>query len=243
MNSTRCLIVNADDFGLSPGVNRGIIRAHEHGIVTSASLMVRRTAAAAAAAYAQTHPEFSVGLHVDLCEWIYANDEWRPAYEVVSLHDATAVAAEVARQLEAFRQLVGRDPTHLDSHQHVHRSEPVRSVLLTHARHLGVVVRGEDPTVQYCGKFYGQSDKGQPYPEGITVEALLSILNDLPVGNTELGCHPGEGSDADSVYREERQVECQTLCDPRTREALRAQNIVLCSFRSGCVQGTTARTR
>lgn len=48
------MIVNADDFGLSPGVNRGIIQAHEHGIVTSASLMVRRAAAYQAAQYART---------------------------------------------------------------------------------------------------------------------------------------------------------------------------------------------
>src|SRR5256885_15259517 len=46
--SARHLIVNADDFGLSAGVNAGIIRAHEHGILTSASLMVRGAAAASA---------------------------------------------------------------------------------------------------------------------------------------------------------------------------------------------------
>ena len=58
----RRLIVNADDFGQSPGVNRGIIEAHQHGIVTSASLMVSWPAAAEAAAYgraannAKEHP-------------------------------------------------------------------------------------------------------------------------------------------------------------------------------------------
>ena len=44
---TRHLIVNADDFGQSAGINRGIIEAHEHGIVTSTSLMVRWPAAGA----------------------------------------------------------------------------------------------------------------------------------------------------------------------------------------------------
>src|SRR5687767_10207836 len=62
----RYLIVNADDFGLSPGVNAGIVAAHENGIVTSASLMVRKLAAAEAADYGRRHPKFSVGLHVDL---------------------------------------------------------------------------------------------------------------------------------------------------------------------------------
>ena len=62
----RWVIVNADDFGRSRGVNRGIVEAHERGIVTSASLMVRWAAAADAAAYARMRPELSVGLHVDL---------------------------------------------------------------------------------------------------------------------------------------------------------------------------------
>ena len=49
----RALIVNADDFGLSPGVNAGVARTHEQGILTSASLMVRQPAADEAAAYAR----------------------------------------------------------------------------------------------------------------------------------------------------------------------------------------------
>jgi predicted glycoside hydrolase/deacetylase ChbG (UPF0249 family) len=64
----RTLIVNADDFGLTSGVNAGIARAHEEGILTSASLMVRWPAAAEAAAYAARTPGLSVGLHVDLGE-------------------------------------------------------------------------------------------------------------------------------------------------------------------------------
>ena len=65
----RFLIVNADDFGQSAGVNRGVAMAHEQGIVTSASLMVRWPAATGAAAFGRAHPGLSVGLHVDLGEW------------------------------------------------------------------------------------------------------------------------------------------------------------------------------
>jgi predicted glycoside hydrolase/deacetylase ChbG (UPF0249 family) len=53
MSTNRYLIVNADDFGQSHGVNRGVIEAFENGIVTSASLMVRWPAAVEAAAYAR----------------------------------------------------------------------------------------------------------------------------------------------------------------------------------------------
>src|SRR5207249_100992 len=81
------LIVNADDFGLSPGVNRGIVAAHEQGIVTSASLMVRWSAAAAAADYGRGHPALSLGLHLDFGEWAYRGGAWVRLYKVVSLDD------------------------------------------------------------------------------------------------------------------------------------------------------------
>jgi chitin disaccharide deacetylase len=80
MSGGKYLIVNADDFGRSPGVNRGIIKAYACGIVTSASLMVRWPAAAEAAAYGQEHLPLSLGLHVDLSEWVYRNGEWTPLY-------------------------------------------------------------------------------------------------------------------------------------------------------------------
>src|SRR4051812_27428780 len=115
MTGTRYLIVNADDFGRSPGVSRGILRAHRRGIVTSASLMVRWPGAAEAVAGCRDHPGLGLGLHLDLGEWSWRDGRWVPAYEVVPL-DASAVAEEASRQLAAFRRLVGDDPTHLDSH-------------------------------------------------------------------------------------------------------------------------------
>src|SRR5688572_29103796 len=128
MTAIRHLIVNADDFGQSAGVNKGVLRGCDEGIVTSASLMVHWPAAADAAEAALARPDLSVGLHVDLGEWRLAAGEWVPIYQVVPLVDADAVRTEIARQLEAFRHLMGHDPSHLDSHQHVHRREPVRSV-------------------------------------------------------------------------------------------------------------------
>jgi predicted glycoside hydrolase/deacetylase ChbG (UPF0249 family) len=121
---TRYLIVNADDFGMSRGVNDAIARAHEEGILTSASLLVRHPLAEEAAAYAQAHPELSVGLHVDLGEWVYSADGgWTALYERAADGD---IAREVSEQLAEFRRLMGRDPTHVDSHQHVHWSRGSR---------------------------------------------------------------------------------------------------------------------
>lgn len=226
----RVLIVNADDFGRSPGVNRGVIQAHEHGIVTSASLMVRWPAAIAAARYCRDRAGLSVGLHLDLGEWAYRNGQWEPVYEVQPTDDADAVAAEVERQLDAFHRLVRRPPTHLDSHQHVHLEEPVSSILKSAGDDLGVPVRCHSPSVRYSGEFYGQTGKGDPWPTGISMDGLKDILRALPAGATELGCHPGLDEDFESVYLTERSQEVLVLCDPRARTMLMAEGIRLQRF-------------
>ena len=136
INVARRLIVNADDFGLSSPINRGIIESYRHGIVTSASLMVRWPAAVEAVLLCRTAPAtrpLSLGLHIDLGEWAWRQDGWKALYEVVDLEDRKAIEREVARQAAQFESLTGTTPSHLDSHQHVHRQEPVRSVLLAMA--------------------------------------------------------------------------------------------------------------
>ncbi len=232
MPATRYLIVNADDFGQSPGVNRGILEAHERGIVTSTSLMVSWPAAVEAASLDRAHPRLSIGLHVDLCEWAYKEDGWVMVYARVPVDDRAAVEEEMRHQLATFRRLVDRDPTHIDSHQHVHREEPVRSILASIAEKLNVPLRHYSPTVNYCGNFYGQTGKGQPLPATITVEGLLETLAGLPSGFTELGCHPGLDPELASTYGSERAQEVRTLCDPRVRAALAALGIELRSFAS-----------
>jgi predicted glycoside hydrolase/deacetylase ChbG (UPF0249 family) len=227
----RYLIVNADDFGQSPGINRGVIEAHAHGIVTSASLMVRWPDAVEAAAYSRAHPDLSLGIHLDFGEWAYRDETWIPLYQVVPDADIKAVAEEVSRQFDTFRCLVGADPTHIDSHQHVHREEPIRSALIDVADNMAVPLRDCSPAVQYCGSFYGQTAEGAPLPQFISVEGLISILKELPPGTTELGCHPGIGAGLpETMYRGERSKEVAALCDPQIRTAIVDMGIELRSF-------------
>jgi chitin disaccharide deacetylase len=226
----RILIVNADDFGQSPGVNAGVIEAHERGIVTSASMLVHWPGATQAAEYARGRPSLGVGLHLDLAQWAYVEGEWVSDYERVSLTDPEAIEREVRRQLDLFKDLLGRDPTHLDSHQHVHLHEPVESVTARLAAELGVVLRGRSSRVRHCGDFYGQTGTGDPFPEGIGIERLVELIESLPPGRSELACHPGRGLGPDAVYGPERGRELAVLCDPRAREAIERQGVVLRSF-------------
>jgi predicted glycoside hydrolase/deacetylase ChbG (UPF0249 family) len=221
MSSQRFLIVNADDFGLSEGINQGIIAAHEHGILTSASLMVRWPAAEQAAAYARSSRTLDVGLHLDLGEMSYIDGQWRSVYEIVSQDsDEKSFREEVTRQIERFIELMGGPPTHIDSHQHRHTREPLRGVVLEQCERLNVPLRAVTPHIQYVGGFYGQSPRGSSHPECISVESLLGLLQSLPAGVTELGCHPAAFVDFRSTYDRERLIELETLCDARVRQVL-----------------------
>ncbi len=231
--SEQCLlIVNADDFGLSRGINAGIIRTIEDGIVTSTSLMVRGEFAAEAAEYANSHPQLSVGLHIDLGEWQFLGGHWQPRYIVVPLDDERLVRNEIVRQLDEFRRLIGGDPTHIDSHQHVHREGLVLRVADDLANQLQIPLRHCNRAIRYCGDFYGQPYPGQSSPDAVSVEAFKRVIDTRPLGITELACHPGLDQDFESDYSVERQWEVNSLCSPDAKAATATQRVVLRSFRS-----------
>lgn len=230
-SAARHLIVNADDFGLTNGINRGIVQAHERGIVTSASLMVRYPAAAEAARYARALPALSIGLHFEAAEWRFRDGGWSVAYEVIDPADPVQIRAELETQLARFQQLMGRTPTHLDSHQHLHMREPAKSILLEAAERMAVPLRGCSPVVRYCGDFYGQTGEGEPFPDGISFVALSAMIDQLEPGWTEIGCHPGYAGELDSVYLAEREQELRVLCSPEAKAALQRHGLALRSFR------------
>lgn len=205
----RRLIVNADDLGYTDQVDRGIVEAHERGIVTSASLMVDRPAAAHGAEVARQAPRLSVGLHAVLDR----GGELTVAPE--------RCEEELERQLARFQELVGRRPTHVDSHHHVHRDPPLRTAFRAFAKRHALPLR--DHTVRHCGLFYGR--------EAIGVERLLELLEGLEDGDTELGCHPGYADGLDSRYTTEREQEVRTLTNPRVRARLDELGIKLVGWR------------
>jgi chitin disaccharide deacetylase len=218
----RRLIVNADDFGASEGINRGIVECHERGILTSTSLMVTGAAVGQAIELARAHPDLAIGLHWD----VWGEDE-----REFDTSDIPAVREEFARQLEEFRRLMDRDPTHVDSHRHAHRTERLMPVFEELVAPLAVPLRG-DGTVTFVGGFYAQWEWGVTELEHVSVPALQRMLREeVAEGWTEFSCHPGYPSPGyGAMYLEERVEEVRTLADPRVRETIEELGIRLCSY-------------
>jgi predicted glycoside hydrolase/deacetylase ChbG (UPF0249 family) len=217
------LIVTGDDFGITSGVNRGIVQAHREGILTSTSLMVDRPACEEAAALGRACATLSVGLHLEL-----------------NRDDPDRIPDELERQLARFIELVGADPTHADSHHDVHYDPRVLPHMLAWSARTGVPVRGHSGA-RHFPKFYGQWG-GETHLEQIGVAGLLRLLDvEISDGVTELNCHPGYVEPGfPSSYAAEREEELRTLCDNRVHQAVLEREIRLIGFRELRALATSA---
>jgi predicted glycoside hydrolase/deacetylase ChbG (UPF0249 family) len=211
MNATKRLIVNADDLGRSPAVNRGVLEAHRRGIVTSASLSVNFPSAADVPVLAQDTPSLGIGLHLTFSggapvlppERIptVVDGEGRlpPAPEGVDQARPDELLAEARAQLRRFRELMGREPTHLDTRQHAHRRSVPLEAVLTLAWETGLPVRNVSPDVHERLRREGIRTTDQVTAEfdgeTASLEALVTLLGGLPLGTTELMCRPSLGED------------------------------------------------
>lgn len=151
----RNLIVNADDLGLSEGVNRGVADTHSNGIVTSASVLANGAAFPDALKLAKTAPALGLGIHLNLSDGPPCSDpetvttllnergEFSGGPESVLLRkargvlDLREVEAEWNAQIEKVRN-AGIEPTHLDGHKHVHMLPGLFEIALRLAKHYGI---------------------------------------------------------------------------------------------------------
>ena len=106
----------------------------------------------------------------------------------------------------------------------------MRTLVYEAAARLGVPLRDMSDDVCYWGGFYGQTADGRPLPRYIGVTALVRRISTLSAGITEMGCHPAETDDLETMYLTERRREVRTLCDPRVKAALTTAEVALRSF-------------
>jgi chitin disaccharide deacetylase len=157
----RRLIINADDFGLTGGVNRAIVEGHEHGVVTSTTLMANGQAFEDAIALAQSRPRLGVGCHIVLVDGAPVLDETAVrslldrssdsssnprfregiarfgALALLGRLDESEIEAEATAQIRKL-QTAGVTVTHIDSHKHTHLFPRVLRPLLRAAASCGV---------------------------------------------------------------------------------------------------------
>jgi predicted glycoside hydrolase/deacetylase ChbG (UPF0249 family) len=142
----RSLVVNADDLGLTMGVNTGIFEAHDRGILTSASLFANAAATADAIRHAHVRPSLGVGCHLSLVDGqptlsptrvptLVADDgRFRPSWKpfIVACLRGRVSLGEVERELTAQIDRLRSDGitlTHLDAHKHVHAFPPIFAIV------------------------------------------------------------------------------------------------------------------
>ncbi len=191
----RQLIVNADDFGYTPGVSQGIIRASREGIVTSTSVMVNMPYAAEWILRAQQDvPGLGLGLHLTLTagrpilppeevpDLVTESGTFLPKAQLIlrlPRLDMAQVERELRAQVEAFKALVRQPPDHLDSHHHItYLSPPLAALMIQLARDLSVPIRrpvpggpgGQEQAVRLLKDAVG--DLSDAY-----VEEMIEILN------------------------------------------------------------------
>jgi len=242
--SDKYLIINADDGGLSPAIDEGILDTIRAGSITSVSLLVNPPFSPCIKAFKESG--VSIGLHLNLTLGkpctpspppLLVDQEGRFHGYGSSNHSAlerATVKVEFLQQLDRFRDLTGTEPTHLDVHKHLHRSSAVvLSVVLEMAVMLNIPLRCTDDAgrsacraaeIMATDHFLGDV-KPSPY---WTIERLKEQLERVSPGITELMCHPGRnGMPMEGItYMAERDEERRTFCSSEARELLASLRLV-----------------
>jgi hypothetical protein len=246
------LLVNADDFGRTQGVNSGVVEAHLFGIVKSATVMVLEPAAEEGVSDVRRRAHrLALGLHFVLTGGgLPASSPDRIGSLLVDGRfprhpddlPPELRAEEIARELEAqiflFEKMAGAPPSHLDSHHHAALHRSVQPVFAQTALRLGIPVRASTGAAREALRAAGVRTPDRFvdtfYGEQATIGVLRSILAGLGHEATELMCHPGHADErllSGSSYARERERELNLLCDPEVKTIVAEQRIRLISFR------------
>ena len=271
--STREIIVNADDFGLTEGINRGIIYGYQNGIVTRASIMASGSAFNHAISLSKDNPGLPIGIHLTLVaerpvsptdkirSLIGSNGLFFKDYKtfLVKYFKHKIKLEEIHIEIEAQMEMLqnrGLRINHIDSHQHLHMLPGIFELVFTAAKKLGIekirLLRAnglrlksmrelaltlmqkaclrkiERKGIKFIPNYWGMSRNSV-----LKEEALLSFINKIIPGVTEIVCHPGY---VDSEYREKYsdwgycpEEELRALTSEKVKRELNAQNIYLIS--------------
>jgi len=240
------LIVNADDFGISIGTNYGILEAHKNGIVSSTTLMVNMPACDHAIEIAKSNPTLGVGIHFNLTKGkplttinslTSPSGEFFKNYKNVALTNEEEIENELRAQLGKFLSY-GIEPSHFDSHHHVHLLPNVLNVVEKLAKEYNKPIRkawyadliGRD----FSKDIRGNDAFGDFFGEDITIDTLKTIIKNAKGKVLEIMCHPSF-LDPDiyhgSSYNLGRINEYSILTSKEIKDFIKEKDIELINFK------------
>lgn len=209
------LVVNADDFGYSPSVNKGIIEGHVKGIITSTTVLVDAVAVQEAAELSQ-YPDLSVGLHFNP----------KPGEDL---------EAEFRRQLELFESIVGHKPDSIDTHKSLPSDKKNMEQMLrkysddhnTPVRRLG--------KAKFIRSFFGLNvdGSGTLNEDNVTVASLKAAIDEADSEVNEIMTHVGYCDDyllSKSSYNKTREKELQSVLDPSIKSYIESKDLKLVNW-------------
>ncbi|WEE15555.1 chitin disaccharide deacetylase [Citrobacter koseri] len=247
----RLLIVNADDFGLSKGQNYGIVEACRNGVVTSTTSLVNGEAIDHAAQLCRDVPKLAVGMHFVLTlgkpltampgltrEGLLGKWIWQMAEEETLPLDE--ISHELECQYQRFIDLFGREPTHLDSHHHVHMFPQIFPIVAQFAAKRGVALRIDRQSVLNADDLpvalrSSQGFSSEFYGDAISEALFLQVLDasaDRGEKSLEVMCHPAfiDNIIRQSAYCYPRLTELDVLTSASLKYAIAERGYRLGSF-------------
>ncbi|WP_100011573.1 ChbG/HpnK family deacetylase [Lentibacillus sediminis] len=244
MSTSKQLIINADDFGLTPGVTAGILYAHQRGILTSTTAMVNTPFAKASLGEARSFPDLGIGLHfvLDAGRPISSNPKsliglngcFLKGKELMVSAEKQDIKEELLAQLELLYEWNGT-VTHIDSHHHMHLHIPAATeAVLEVAECFKLPVRsfsdtdfpGDTVTCDHFHySFYGE--------EHVSADHLTGIFANIASGLTEVMCHPAfmdSWLGEISSYNSPRMQELEILVNSKVKNSIRDNSLELVHY-------------
>lgn len=247
------LIINADDCNLTQGVTRAILRCHDQGILTSTTILMNLPLESQTVHQLQRRKRLGIGIHLNVTlarplsspskirsllksEGIFK----RPLDYLKKPPVQREIVAEYDRQIQHFVKHFSKKPDHLDTHHHLHDFPLFFHALAHVAKKWRVPIRRS--RIFLMGDYAKQAKelKTTDYLYGNLEahfswqrESLLSVVESLHSGTSEIACHPGY-CDRDlrkiSSLREARETELKLFSEPKLRKVVTDLGIDLIRF-------------
>jgi len=248
------LIINADDFGFSPQINKGICDAYLRGVVTDTTILIHSPYAEEAIAMA-SEISLPVGIHIDfvtdfarnhdlnkqdaigpdgqLARELFMREYHKKINHLYSCEELIIFRNEIRNQILKFIDLTGEKPSHLDYHFGLHYLPDVMAIYLTVAEEYEIPVRwgkqyaGVNP-YRYAPKVFCD----EFHAENATFNGILKIIDKPWVGVMEICCHPGyvTPNELPDLYNSEREIELAVLTNPELKAEFSKRGISLVNY-------------